>query len=179
MTLAAPPLGVARPRLWNDPRWRSLVIQAALLVLVLAVLLGAGHNARVNMNAHGIPTNFAFWDRPAGFDVNQTLVAFNATYTYGRAFLVGLLNTLLVSALGVVFATILGFVIGIARLSPNWLLSRLALVYIEVLRNVPLLLQLFFWYFAVLRNLPSARESVSVLDAVELHLKSHDIRRIG
>src|SRR6185436_10309485 len=82
--------------------------------------------------------------------------------TYGRAFLVGLLNTLLVAGLGIVFATVIGFVIGIARLSRNWLVARLATVYVEVVRNVPLLLQLFFWYFAVLKSLPVPRQSYAI-----------------
>ena len=93
----------------------------------------------------------------------MSLIEYAETSTYGRAFLVGLVNTLLVASIGVVLATILGFVIGIARLSNNWLISTLAAVYIEILRNIPLLLQLFFWYFAVLRTLPSPRQSISVL----------------
>src|SRR6185312_2146388 len=97
-----------------------------------------------------------------GFDVSQSLIAFNSSMTYGRAFLVGLFNTLLVAGLGVVVATVLGFVIGIARLSSNWLIARLATVYVEVIRNVPLLLQLFFWYFAVLKALPPPRQSYAI-----------------
>ena len=136
------------------------------MIVAVAGLLAAVHNARVNMQARGIPTDFAFWDRPAGFDINQTLVAFNATYSYGRAFLIGLLNTLIVAAIGIVFATLLGFAIGAARLSQSWLVARLATVYVETLRNVPLLLQLLFWYNAVLSQLPAPRQSIGLLELV-------------
>ncbi|MGH6917686.1 MAG: amino acid ABC transporter permease, partial [Geminicoccaceae bacterium] len=98
-----------------------------------------------------------------------TLIDYSAVSTYGRAFWVGLLNTLLVSALGVVLATVLGFVIGLARLSTNWLIARLAIVYIETIRNIPLLLQLLFWYFAVLQALPHPRDSVAVGGTVFLN----------
>ena len=166
MTLAAPAGGSdgIRPRIWNDPWWRALFIQVALLIVVATGLLAAAHNARVNMTARGIPTDFAFWNRPAGFDVNQTLIAFNATYTYGRAFLVGLLNTLVVAVIGIVFSTILGFAIGAARLSKSWLVARLATVYVETIRNIPLLLQMLFWYNAVLNPLPGPRQSFSLLE---------------
>lgn len=121
------------------------------------------------MNARGIPTGFEFWNRSAGFDVNQTLVAFNATFSYGRAFLVGLLNTLVVAIIGIVFATMLGFAIGAARLSQSWLIARLATLYVETLRNVPLLLQLLFWYNAVLSPLPGPRQSIPFFDLAFLN----------
>jgi general L-amino acid transport system permease protein len=114
------------------------------------------------MQARGVPMGFGFWDETSGFDVNQTLIPYSALSTYGRAFWVGLLNTLLVGAVSIVLATPLGFAVGLARLAPNWLLSRIALVYVELTRNTPLLLQLFFWYNAVLKTLPSPRQSVSV-----------------
>ena len=121
------------------------------------------------MQARGVPMGFGFWDETAGFDVNQTLIPYSALSTYGRAFWVGLLNTLLVGAVSIVLATPLGFAVGLARLAPNWLLSRLALVYVELTRNTPLLLQLFFWYNAVLKTLPSPRQSVSVGGVVFLN----------
>ena len=158
-TTSAP---TARPSFWNDPKRRALVIQGVLLLIVVVGFLYAGQNARSNMAARGIPTDFGFWNRTAGFDVNQTLIPFNATYSYGRAFLVGLLNTLLVAAIGIVFATILGFAIGAARLSQSWLVARLATIYVETLRNVPLLLQLLFWYNAVLSPLPGPRQSIPI-----------------
>ena len=121
------------------------------------------------MQARGVPMGFGFWDETAGFDINQTLIPYSALSTYGRAFWVGLLNTLLVGAVSIVLATPLGFAVGLARLAPNWLLSRLALVYVELTRNTPLLLQLFFWYNAVLKTLPSPRQSVSVGGVVFLN----------
>ncbi len=121
------------------------------------------------MQARGVPMGFGFWDETAGFDINQTLIPYSALSTYGRAFWVGLLNTLLVGAVSIVLATPLGFAVGLARLAPNWLLSRLALVYVELTRNTPLLLQLFFWYNAVLKTLPSPRQSMSVAGVVFLN----------
>ena len=121
------------------------------------------------MEQRGITTGFGFLDNAAGFGILQSLIPYDETYTYGRTFVVGLLNTLLVAALGIFFATFLGFFIGIARLSHNWLVARLATVYIETFRNIPLLLQIMFWYFAVLRPLPLPRQSLSVGDSVFLN----------
>ena len=144
------------------PEVRQAIYQAVLVVLLVALFYMLVHNTAANLRKQNIASGFDFIDRTAGFDVSQTLIAFNSSMTYGRAFLVGLLNTLVVAALGIVAATILGFVIGIARLSKNWLIARLATVYVEVIRNIPLLLQLFFWYFAVLKALPPPRQSLSL-----------------
>lgn len=136
-------------------------------VLALAVVGWLGwslfNNTLDNMQARGIRTGFGFLDNQAGFGVLFSLIPYSESMSYFRVFLVGLLNTLLVSAVGIILATVLGFIIGIARLSGNWLVSRLALAYIEVFRNIPLLLQIFFWYFAVIRSLPGTRNSVSLL----------------
>ena len=102
----------------------------------------AGYNAYVNMQARGIPMGFGFWDQTAGFDISQTLIPYSSLSTYGRAFWVGLTNTALVAAISIALATPLGFAIGVARLSPNWILAKIALVYVEIMRNTPLLLQL-------------------------------------
>jgi general L-amino acid transport system permease protein len=112
-----------------------------------------------NLRKQNIASGFGFWNNTAGFDISQTLISYSAASSYGEAFWVGLLNTLLVSAIGIVFATIVGFAAGIARLSSNWLIARLATVYVEVVRNVPLLLQLFVWYFALIPQLPGPRQS--------------------
>jgi general L-amino acid transport system permease protein len=144
------------------PEVRQVIYQVVLVVLLVALFYTLVHNTAANLRKQNIASGFDFVDRTAGFDVSQALIAFDSSMTYGRAFLVGLLNTLLVAVLGVVVATILGFVIGIARLSSNWLIARLATVYVEVIRNVPPLLQLFFWYFAVLKALPPPRQSLSV-----------------
>jgi len=154
----------ARVPLYNDPRVRSLVYQAALIIIVVLLIAGAANNAIVNLQRARIASGFGFWEQTAGFDISQTLIAYSSqASTYGRAFWVGLLNTLLVAGLGIIFATILGFVVGISRLSKNWLLSKVAGAYVEIIRNTPLLLQLLFWYNAVLKALPDIRDSYSFI----------------
>jgi general L-amino acid transport system permease protein len=149
-----------------DPKVRSAFYQ---LVLVLA-LLWLGYqfalNATTNLGERHIASGLGFLDNTAGFGINLSLIHYSETDTYGRAFLVGLLNTLLVSGLGIVFATLLGFAVGIGRLSSNWLVARIAGGYVELIRNLPLLFQILFWYLAVLGALPGPRESFSVLGAV-------------
>ena len=116
---------------------------------------------RDNLARANIASGFGFWNNTAGFDISQTLIAYSPSVsTFGRAFWVGLLNTLLVAGIGIVLATVLGFTVGIARLSRNWLVARLAGGYVELIRNIPLLLQLLFWYNAVLKALPELRDSV-------------------
>ncbi len=143
--------------------YRPEVRQAIYQVLLLAAIAFAAwwvvDNVSENLRRQNIASGFEFLGRTSGFDVSQSLIEYSNASTYGRAFWVGLFNTLLVAGLGIVAATVIGFVVGIARLSPNWLIARLATVYVEVVRNVPLLLQLFFWYFAVLKNLPNPRQS--------------------
>ena len=163
-----PPSGRA---LWNDPRARALIVQAVVLGAVIALGFYLVNNTLANMQARGIASGFGFLDRTAGFSIATHLIDYEEANTYGRAFVIGLLNTLLVSAIGIVFATVLGFAIGVARLSSNWLVAQLAAVYIEVIRNIPLLLQLFFWYFAVLRNLPAPKNSVEILGAAFLNTR--------
>ena len=142
---------------------RAIALQGALVAALVGLVWFAAHNVGLNMAARGIPLGFGFWDQTAGFDINLTLIDYSALSTYGRAFWVGLLNTLMVSAVGVALAAPLGFLIGVARLSPNWLLRTLALGYVDLMRNTPLLLQLLFWYNAVLKALPGPRQSLSVL----------------
>jgi general L-amino acid transport system permease protein len=153
----------------NNPRVRSLAIQAALLLLVVGLGWWFLQNARANLAARGIATGFEFFDQTAGFGITQSLIAYSETSTYGRAFLVGLLNTLLVSGIGIVLATVIGFAVGVARLSSNFLLSRIAGAYVELLRNLPLLFQIFFWYIAVLGTLPGPRQSVSIPGGIYLN----------
>jgi len=153
----------------SDPRARAFLYQGLLAAALIGLGVLAWRDAVANMQARGVPMGFGFWDETAGFDVNQKLIPFSALSTYGRAFWVGLLNTLLVGAVSIALATPLGFAVGLARLAPNWLLSRLALVYVELTRNTPLLLQLFFWYNAVLKTLPPPRQSLSVAGAIFLN----------
>jgi general L-amino acid transport system permease protein len=146
---------------YNDPKVRSIVYQLALCAAVAYLVYGAASNAIENLARAHIASGFGFWEHTAGFDISQTLIEYSSRgSTYGRAFWVGLLNTLLVAGIGIVFATIIGFVVGIARLSRNWLVAKVAAGYVESIRNLPLLLQLLFWYNAVLKTLPDIRDSM-------------------
>ena len=147
---------------YSRQAWR-IGLQVLLVVVIGGLIYGAFINAANNLERAHIASGFHFWNNSAGFDISQTLIPYSAsTSTFGRAFWVGLLNTLLASALGVVLATLLGFTIGIARLSRNWLVARLAGGYVELVRNIPLLLQLLFWYNAVLKSLPELRDSIAL-----------------
>jgi general L-amino acid transport system permease protein len=161
----------AKPPFWNNPQVRAIFFQAAALVATVAFGLYIFQNTQDNLRRLGIASGFGFLSSPSGFDIIQTLIPYSPTFSYGRVFWVGLLNTLLVSALGIILATLLGFIIGIARLSKNWLIAKLALAYIEIFRNIPLLLQIFFWYFAVLRAAPAPRQSLSLGDAAFLNIR--------
>lgn len=165
---AAPSKGTS---LFYNPTFRSVVFQLIAIAALVFFFYTIINNALTNLESRGIATGFDFLDQPAGFGIGLTLIDYNETYSYGRTFVVGLLNTALVSVLGIILATMIGFVLGIARLSSNWLVSRLAAVYIETFRNIPLLLQIFFWYFAVLQALPSPRESMSLGEAVFLNVR--------
>jgi general L-amino acid transport system permease protein len=160
----------AQVAFYNDPKVRSILYQVALCALIAFVVYGAVTNAIDHLARAHIASGFGFWDTTAGFDISQTLIAYSSqASTYGRAFWVGLLNTLLVAGLGIVFATIIGFIVGISRLSKNWLLSKFATGYVETIRNIPLLLQLLFWYNAVLKALPSTRASIKMPGGVFLN----------
>ena len=160
-----------KPPIWNDPHYRALFFQTILLIGLFAFIVYIVNNTLANMEARGISTGFAFLSERSGFDILQSLIPFSLDSTYGRTFVVGLLNTILITILGIFFATILGFIVGIARLSNNWLVARIATVYIEVFRNVPLLIQILFWYFVVLRAMPSARDSHSLMDSFFLNVR--------
>ncbi|HEX6141155.1 MAG TPA: amino acid ABC transporter permease [Geminicoccaceae bacterium] len=159
----------SRGAMWRDPRVRSIAYQILTVVLFLLFVGFIVRNVVVNLERQGIASGFGFLGTTAGFDIGFTLIDYSAVSTYGRAFWVGLMNTILVAALGCLLATLVGFILGIARLSTNWLLARLATVYVETVRNIPLLLQLFFWYFAVLAALPHPRDSLAVGEAVFLN----------
>ena len=139
------------------------MLGALLLAMVWLVA-----NVQSNLERQNINSGFGFLSERAGFGINQTLIDYTEDSSFGRVLTVGLLNTLLVSVLGVFFATVLGFSLGVARLSSNWLINKTAMVYVEIFRNVPLLLQIMFWYFGVLRNLPTPRQAVSFGDAIFL-----------
>jgi len=155
---------VKRDISFSNPAVRAWLYQIIAVVLVLAVAGYLIHNTVINLANRGITSGFGFLERSAGFGIVQHLIDYSEADTYARVFLVGLTNTLLVSALCIVFASLLGFFIGLARLSDNWLLRKLSTIYIEIFRNIPPLLQIFFWYFAVLRNLPGPRQAMNAFD---------------
>lgn len=159
----------SKPAFWNDPDKRAIIFQVIVVIGILAFIAYIFNNTLANYEKRGINTGFGFLSSSAGFGIAQTLIEYTEASSFGRTFIVGLLNTLLVSGLGIILATILGFLIGIARLSNNWLLSKTALVYIETFRNIPLLLQIVFWYFAIMPLLPSPRGSSSFMDTVFLN----------
>jgi general L-amino acid transport system permease protein len=153
---AAPP----KKSVLYDPKIRGVFYQVVLIAAIVYLFYMAATNAIENLQRAKIASGFGFLSNTAGFDISQSLIPFSAAgSTYGDAFIVGLLNTLLVAAIGIFFTTFLGFTIGIARLSKNWMVAKVAMVYVEVLRNIPLLVQLLFWYIAVLGSLPQPRDS--------------------
>jgi general L-amino acid transport system permease protein len=148
--------------------WRnasSWLAQLCVLGAIAAAVYWVGSNTVVNLAKQSTASGFDFLNYRAGFGISQTLVEYSEDSSYGRVLLVGLLNTLLVAACSILLATLLGFLIGVGRLSQNWLIEKLAMIYIEVFRNVPLLLQIMFWYFGVLRNLPGPRQAMEFSEA--------------
>jgi general L-amino acid transport system permease protein len=147
---------------WSDPRFRAIVWQAVILGLVGLIVWYLIHNTSQNLAARRIATGFGFLSRTAGIPIGESLISYNpADDTYGRALIIGVLNTLKVSVIGIVLATILGTLVGIGRLSKNWLVARVTGFYVETLRDLPLLLQLLFWY-TVLQGLPAPRNAISI-----------------
>jgi general L-amino acid transport system permease protein len=159
-----PPQFVARLRraLGGRAGWGGLVVQ----LLFVAALAWIGYeivaNVRTNLQSQRITSGLGFLNNTAGFDVSLNLIPYSGSDTYTRVFLVGLLNTLLVSIIGIFFATVIGFIVALGRLSPNWLLARISGGYVELIRNLPLLFQILFWYLAVLAALPNPRQSISL-----------------
>jgi general L-amino acid transport system permease protein len=154
---------------WHDQRIRGVLFQILVLGGLFAFFGFIVYNTAQNLERSGIASGFGFLWNTAGFDISFTLIDYKATDTYGRVLIVGILNTLFVSAIGIVGATVLGTIVGILRLSKNWLVGRLATVYVEMLRNTPLLLQIVFWYYAVLAALPGVRQSTLWLGGFSLN----------
>jgi amine acid ABC transporter, permease protein, 3-TM region, His/Glu/Gln/Arg/opine family len=153
---------------WNDARVRAILAQVAVLGGVILLVAYLVSNTLTNLEARNIATGFGFLDREAGFGISEAPVPYSPADTYLRALGVGVLNTLKVSIVGIALATIIGIVVGIARLSRNWLVARLAGVYVEGLRNIPVLLQLFFWYSLITEGLPGPRQALNPLPGVFL-----------
>src|ERR1700723_3162930 len=148
--------------------WRGVFLQILFVVVVAWIGYEIVDNVRSNLASQRIAAGFGFLTNNAGFDVNQTLIPYSGSDSYARVFVVGLLNTLLVAVIGIFFATIIGFLVALGRLSPNWLLSRISGGYVELVRNLPLLFQILFWYLAVLAALPGPRQSISLFGSVFL-----------
>ena len=150
---------------------RVLIPQAITVIALISVIIYFATNAQINMGNRGISFGFGFLNQEASFDIAFSLIEFDGSYSYGRAFLVGLLNTLLVSVIGIFFATIIGVIVGVSRLSDNYLIAKTAEWYVEIFRNIPLILQIFFWYFAALRALPSPENAINFYDISYLTIK--------
>ena len=158
-------------RLWYSTKIRTNFYQACLVLGILFLAFWVVDTSATNLEKLGIKTGLDFLSTEAGFSISQTLIPFSSTSTYGDAIVVCILNTILLSVTAIFLSTILGFFIAISKLSDNWLLNRVASIYVEIFRNIPLLLQLFFWYFAVLKLLPNKRESISFADVAFLNIE--------
>ncbi len=169
MTTNNPQVPAAAPKRrlsWNDPGVRAVVYQVVALALVALAVWFLVSNTLHNLQVRNISTGFGFIDREAGFAIGETPIDYTPANTYGRAIVVGLLNTLRAAVLGIILATLLGTLIGVGRLSKNWLMAKVCSVYVETMRNVPLLLQLFFWYALITENMPGPRQAANPLPGV-------------
>ena len=171
--------GAPKVPFFRDPKLRAVAYQVALCMVLGFLANAAVRNAAENLAHAKIASGFGFWNVVAGFDISQTLIEYSSqSSTFGRAFWVGLTNTLLVAALGILFATLVGAAIGIARLSKNFLVERLASGYVELVRNVPLLLQLLFWYNAVLKALPDFADGFALPGGILLNNRGLYVPRL-
>jgi general L-amino acid transport system permease protein len=156
---------------YGTTRFKYYSPQFIFLLFVIIFFGFFTFNAQINMDNRGIEFGFGFLKQESSFDVQFSLIDYDGSHSYARAYLVGLLNTLLVAFIGIVISTILGMIVGIARLSPNYLIERTAAVYVEFFRNIPLLLQIFFWYFAALRALPLPQDAEAIFGISFLTIK--------
>ncbi|MFD1988005.1 amino acid ABC transporter permease [Mesorhizobium newzealandense] len=152
----------SRASLINDPKVRSIFYQCLVVALLVSGVWWIVHNTIVNLTNLHIASGFTFLKGRAGFDISDSAIAYTSDSTYGRAIIVGLINTLIVAFVGIITATIIGFIVGVGRLSKNWLIQKICTVYVEVFRNIPPLLVIFFWYSGVLAVLPAPRDSINL-----------------
>ena len=152
--------------LLRNQKIRGILFQLLTVIGLVAFLWYIGTNTIANIEQRGIQTGFGFLDGTAGFGIDQSPIAYSEESTHGRVFFVGLLNTLIISFVGIICATIVGLIIGILRLSRNWLIAKLAKSYVDFFRNIPLLLQILFWYNVVLRSMPSPKQSYNFFDTI-------------
>ena len=150
---------------------KTLIPQIITVASLVGIIAYFAINAQVNMGNRGISFGYGFLSQEASFDIGFSLIDYDGSMSYARAFLVGLLNTLLVSVIGIFFATIIGVTVGVGRLSSNYLIAKAAEAYVEIFRNIPLLLQLFFWYYAALRALPLPENAINIFDISYLTVK--------
>src|SRR6201987_3447801 len=155
--------------LGGNAGWGGFVVEVVFVIALIWMGYEIAANARANLETQHIPSGFGFLQNTAGFDVSQNLIPYTGSDSYTRVFLVGLLNTLMFSVIGIFFATVIGFIVALGRLSPNWLVSRVAGAYVEGIRNLPLLFQILFWYLAVLGALPAPRQSISLFGSIFLN----------
>lgn len=151
---------------YNNPENRAIIYQIIALLSIGLFTYFVINNMFINIEKRGINTGFDFLSSEAGFGILQSLIAYDEADSHGKVFVVGLLNTLLVSGIGIVFASIFGLLVGVGRLSSNWMVSKLSMVYVETFRNIPILLQILFWYNVVLAALPSPKQSISFFDSI-------------
>ncbi|MFT7456634.1 MAG: general L-amino acid transport system permease protein [Marinobacter maritimus] len=154
---------------YNNPKYRGWIYQSLLLIFLVSFFYTIVSNTLANMEAQGIKSGFSFLDTSAGFDVLMSLIPFQTTDSYLAIFTIGILNTILVSIVGIIFSTILGFIFGVAYFSRNYLIRKISVVYVEVFRNIPVILQVIFWY-TIFNTLPIARESLNIGDSIFLNV---------
>jgi general L-amino acid transport system permease protein len=155
--------------LGGNAGWGGFAVEVVFVIVLIWMGYEIASNARANLETQHITSGFGFLKNTAGFDVSQNLIPYTGSDSYTRVFLVGLLNTLLVAVIGIFLATVIGFIVALGRLSPNWLMSRVAGAYVEGIRNLPLLFQILFWYLAVLGALPAPRQSISLFGSIFLN----------
>jgi general L-amino acid transport system permease protein len=151
---------------WLDPKKRAIFYQIAVWLLAILLVYYLTSNTLVNLEKQSIATGWGFLNKESAFEIGESLIPYSAANTYARALLVGALNTLKVAFIGIFITIILGTIIGIARLSTNWLVSKLASIYIEVMQDIPILLQLFFWYAMFYEIFPSPRQALNPMEGV-------------
>ena len=156
---------------WRDERWRGIFAQVVTVLIIIVVMGFLISNMIANREAQGRPFSYDFMENIAGFPVAMSLIHLDLSSTITRVMVAGMLNTALAGVISIILATIIGFIVGIARLSPNYLMARLAAAYIEIFRNIPLLVQLSFWYFGVLKLMPQQKDSISVFSGAYLNVR--------
>jgi len=169
LKLETRPSSVGAKAFYNNPKYRGWIYQSFLLIFLVGFFYTIVSNTLDNMAAQGIKSGFSFLNTSAGFDVLMSLLPFQTTDSYLKIFTIGILNTILVSIVGIIFSTILGFIFGVAYFSHNYLIRTVSIIYVEIFRNIPVILQVIFWY-TIFNSLPIARESINIGDSIFLNV---------